>query len=73
MVGAIKGCTGVEPTIVGKPSPLMIDYIIQKYGAERCGPGCSLVASACFALVSCVLAARQAECYMYKVSPRCSS
>lgn len=36
MVGAIKGCTGLEPTIVGKPSPLMIDYIIQKYGVERC-------------------------------------
>eukprot|EP00903_Cladosiphon_okamuranus_P014478 g13430.t1 len=35
MVGAIKGCTGVDPTIVGKPSPLMIDYIIQKYGVER--------------------------------------
>ncbi|CAN0082760.1 unnamed protein product [Ascophyllum nodosum] len=35
MVGAIKGCTGVEPTIVGKPSPLMIDYIVDKYGVER--------------------------------------
>ncbi|CAB1102326.1 PGLP [Ectocarpus sp. CCAP 1310/34] len=35
MVGAIKGCTGVEPTIVGKPGPLMIDYIIQKYNVER--------------------------------------
>lgn len=32
MVGAIKGCTKREPTLVGKPSPLMIDYIIQKYG-----------------------------------------
>jgi len=31
MVGAIKGCTGREPTLVGKPSPLMIDYIAQKY------------------------------------------
>lgn len=39
MVGAIKGCTGVDPTIVGKPSPLMIDYIIQKYGVERCVTG----------------------------------
>lgn len=37
MVGAIKGCTGVEPTIVGKPSPLMIDYIVDKYSVERCG------------------------------------
>lgn len=36
MVGAIKGCTGVEPTIVGKPSPLMIDYIVEKYSVERC-------------------------------------
>ncbi|CAM9169372.1 unnamed protein product, partial [Laminaria digitata] len=34
MVGAIKGCTGVEPTIVGKPSPLMIDYIVDKYNVE---------------------------------------
>lgn len=31
MVGAIKGCTGQEPTLVGKPSPLMIDYLVQKY------------------------------------------
>jgi len=35
MVGAIKGCTGREPTLVGKPSPLMIDYIVQKYGCDR--------------------------------------
>lgn len=42
MVGAIKGCTGQEPTIVGKPSPLMIDYIVEKYNVERCvgGMGC---------------------------------
>jgi len=31
MVGAIKGCTGQEPTVVGKPSPLMIDYLEEKY------------------------------------------
>ena len=24
-------CTGREPTLVGKPSPLMIDYIVSKY------------------------------------------
>jgi len=36
MVGAIKGCTGIEPTIVGKPSPLMIDYIVDKYDVKRC-------------------------------------
>ena len=34
MAGAIKGCTGREPTLVGKPSPLMIDYIVEKYGAR---------------------------------------
>lgn len=31
MVGAIKGCTGQEPIVVGKPSPLMVDYIVAKY------------------------------------------
>lgn len=31
MVGAIKGCTKREPVLVGKPSPLMIDYIVDKY------------------------------------------
>ncbi|CAM9276071.1 unnamed protein product [Phaeothamnion confervicola] len=35
MVGAIKGCTGQEPTLVGKPSPLMIDYIVEKFGVPR--------------------------------------
>ena len=37
MVGAIKGCTGKEPIVVGKPSPLMVDYIVAKYNfkAER--------------------------------------
>ena len=35
MTGAIKGCTGREPTLVGKPSPLMIDYIVDKYGCDR--------------------------------------
>eukprot|EP00168_Porphyra_purpurea_P010009 TRINITY_DN245_c0_g1_i6.p2 TRINITY_DN245_c0_g1~~TRINITY_DN245_c0_g1_i6.p2 ORF type:complete len:121 (+),score=40.73 TRINITY_DN245_c0_g1_i6:908-1270(+) len=32
MVGAIRGCTGKEPIVVGKPSSLMIDYIVGKYG-----------------------------------------
>ena len=32
MVGAVSGCTGREPTLVGKPAPLMIDYIAKKYG-----------------------------------------
>eukprot|EP00181_Compsopogon_caeruleus_P002514 CAMPEP_0184686996 /NCGR_PEP_ID=MMETSP0312-20130426/24793_1 /TAXON_ID=31354 /ORGANISM="Compsopogon coeruleus, Strain SAG 36.94" /LENGTH=298 /DNA_ID=CAMNT_0027142657 /DNA_START=173 /DNA_END=1069 /DNA_ORIENTATION=- len=31
MVGAIKGCTGQEPIVVGKPSALMIDYIVEKF------------------------------------------
>lgn len=31
MVGAIKGCTGKEPIVVGKPSALMIDYIVDKF------------------------------------------
>jgi len=31
MVGAIKGCTGQEPIVVGKPSPLMIEYLEEKY------------------------------------------
>lgn len=35
MVGAIKGCTGKEPTVVGKPSPLMIEYLESKYGVKR--------------------------------------
>lgn len=35
MVGAIKGCTGQEPILVGKPSPLMIDYIVSKYSISR--------------------------------------
>lgn len=35
MVGSIKGCTGQEPILVGKPSPLMIDYIVSKYKISR--------------------------------------
>jgi len=35
MVGAIKGCTGKEPTVVGKPAPLMIDYMEKKFGLDR--------------------------------------
>jgi len=35
MVGAIKGCTGREPTVVGKPSPLMVDYLCEKLGLEK--------------------------------------
>mmetsp|Transcript_36643 Transcript_36643/g.105448 ORF Transcript_36643/g.105448 Transcript_36643/m.105448 type:complete len:297 (-) Transcript_36643:107-997(-) len=32
MVGSIQGCTGKEPTVVGKPSPLMIEYLATKFG-----------------------------------------
>jgi len=35
MVGAIIGCTGQQPTVVGKPSPLMIEYLESKFGMER--------------------------------------
>lgn len=35
IVGAIKGCTGKEPILVGKPSPLMIDYIVEKYAVDK--------------------------------------
>jgi 4-nitrophenyl phosphatase/phosphoglycolate phosphatase len=35
MVGAIKGCTGREPILVGKPSSLLIDLIVSKYGKDR--------------------------------------
>jgi len=35
MVGAIKGCTGKEPTVVGKPSPLMIDYLANKLSLDK--------------------------------------
>jgi 4-nitrophenyl phosphatase/phosphoglycolate phosphatase len=35
MVGAIKGCTGKEPTVVGKPGPLMIDYLADKLQLNR--------------------------------------
>ncbi len=29
-VGAIKGCTNIEPINVGKPAPFLLDYIIAK-------------------------------------------
>jgi phosphoglycolate/pyridoxal phosphate phosphatase family enzyme len=35
MVGAIKGCTGKEPLVVGKPSGLMIDYLVEKFNMDR--------------------------------------
>lgn len=35
MVGAIKGCTGVEPILVGKPAPLLLDHIATVCGSQR--------------------------------------
>lgn len=35
MAGAIKGCTGQDPFLVGKPSPFMIEYIEKKFGIDR--------------------------------------
>ena len=35
MVAAIKGCTGREPTVVGKPGPLMIDYLVESLDLNR--------------------------------------
>ena len=35
MVGAIKGCTTVEPILVGKPSSLLIDFICEAGSFDR--------------------------------------
>ena len=35
MVGAIKGSTKVEPTVVGKPSSFMLDDIAAKFGLKK--------------------------------------
>lgn len=35
IVGAITGCTSVKPTVVGKPSGFIIDYIVNKHGYSR--------------------------------------
>ncbi len=34
-MAAIKGCTGKEPVLVGKPSPFMADYLSVKLGASK--------------------------------------
>jgi phosphoglycolate/pyridoxal phosphate phosphatase family enzyme len=34
-VGAVRGCTDREPILVGKPSSLLIDHIVDTYGCER--------------------------------------
>lgn len=35
IVGAIRGCTGRKPILVGKPAGLMIDYLMGKYQLQR--------------------------------------
>eukprot|EP00475_Leptophrys_vorax_P018740 TRINITY_DN25619_c0_g1_i1.p2 TRINITY_DN25619_c0_g1~~TRINITY_DN25619_c0_g1_i1.p2 ORF type:complete len:177 (-),score=18.46 TRINITY_DN25619_c0_g1_i1:209-697(-) len=35
MVGALKGSTKKEPTVVGKPSTFMMDYLAQKFGINK--------------------------------------
>mmetsp|Transcript_5622 Transcript_5622/g.20459 ORF Transcript_5622/g.20459 Transcript_5622/m.20459 type:complete len:182 (-) Transcript_5622:669-1214(-) len=35
MVGCIKGSTKVEPTVVGKPSMFMLEYMCKEFGIER--------------------------------------
>ena len=35
MVGAIKGSTKREPTVVGKPAPFMLDYIANKFSIRK--------------------------------------
>ena len=35
MVGAIKGSTQKEPTVVGKPAPFMLDYMTDTFGVAR--------------------------------------
>jgi phosphoglycolate phosphatase len=35
MVGALKGCTGQDPIVCGKPSSLLIDYVVDRYGFRR--------------------------------------
>jgi 4-nitrophenyl phosphatase/phosphoglycolate phosphatase len=35
MVGAIRGCTGREPILVGKPSSLLIDYIVNTHEVDK--------------------------------------
>lgn len=35
IVGAIRGCTDREPVVVGKPSPLLIEYLTEKHQLRR--------------------------------------
>ncbi len=35
IVGAIRGCTLQEPIVVGKPGPIIVDYLCEKYKVDR--------------------------------------
>ena len=35
MVGAITGCTGMQPIVVGKPSGFIVDHIVRRYNLDR--------------------------------------
>jgi 4-nitrophenyl phosphatase/phosphoglycolate phosphatase len=35
IVSALVGCTGVKPTVVGKPNGLMLDVLVKEHGLER--------------------------------------
>ncbi|RYG69206.1 hypothetical protein EON64_03305 [archaeon] len=35
IVGAIRGCTGRDPVVVGKPSSLLLDYIARTLGVDK--------------------------------------
>lgn len=62
MVGAIRGCTGQEPTVVGKPSPLMIDYLEEKYQFDRsriCMVGDRLDTDVLVSTVLCLMICRE--------------
>lgn len=39
MVAAVAGCTGREPTVVGKPAPLLIDYLERKFKLDKVRSG----------------------------------
>jgi ribonucleotide monophosphatase NagD (HAD superfamily) len=47
MVGAVIGCTGREPTLVGKPSALMIDYLEFKFNIDKVKGAKGLVLMGC--------------------------
>ncbi len=34
-VGAVQGCTGLSPVVVGKPGPFLIEFIADRYKVDR--------------------------------------